>query len=107
MDSLTNAIASSDDTLWLDLAGNITAGAGGLSDFVRRALAKAWFQENLPRLRELLCGQRSIQAFDHEHQELITLIAAVFDLLAPTYGAPTAATLAVLAQRYGLSKLCA
>jgi hypothetical protein len=83
-------------------------GASGLSDFLKISLAKAWFQENCEKIRDLICTNENLSELREREESVgeITIMAAIADIAVQYFSFPAIASLGVLIFRYGLNKLC-
>lgn len=109
-EAIASLLSSGEEELLAQLAEAELGEGLGLSseDFGRLVLAgRRWLEVNQQRLRDLLCTAPGLAAFrEGVATEDGILAAAVADILLAAYQLPTAATVAVLLVRRGLSSIC-
>ncbi|MTD47337.1 hypothetical protein GKE82_24330 [Conexibacter sp. W3-3-2] len=104
-DDLQRLLDLDDDLLLVQLADDVAAGVGPLDPDRKRRIAKAWLDAQEDRLRDAVCSDPRVSAARADGEALL-IAAAIADLVAPLFGGPPAATVAVLLVRRGLDRLC-
>ncbi|MFF3863288.1 hypothetical protein [Streptomyces sp. NPDC002209] len=79
------------------------------SENEKRAVARRWFDSNLPKLRNLICGSAAVRAaaLGPGKKDRNALIAALVDVLGTSMGLVVPVTaLSIMIMHYGLDRLC-
>lgn len=105
-EGLQSRLVMGDDALFELLASEVSLGIGSQDPRYRRALGRAWFESHLVQLRSIICGHPSVAQFVSLPTDTAALASAMADLLAVALSAPAVYTVAVLASRYGIARIC-
>jgi hypothetical protein len=109
MDELQTLAKLSDDVLLERLGRELWREAKHAGPATSKSLqkrARKWLQSNLPRAKDLICGNPVVNAIRDKADE-VTLAGALADILIKSTGFPVPATVAILIARIGLDRLCA
>jgi hypothetical protein len=103
-----NLLSMTEEDLYLELASAITGGNVAPADRDQaERIGHAHFQNALPEIRRLVCGSSVTASLLKKDDDSFLVASAVAELIAAHFAAPAAtATVAVLAARMGLRRLC-
>ena len=103
-------LAMDEESLYAELGAQLIGDGPGFGpgDFDRFArYGTRWFADHLAEVRTRICGLPQVAAIrSSEGGAKLTDAATIADLLAASYGRPTAAVLSVIIVRRGLDKVC-
>jgi len=100
-----------DDELFILLGSSLldnTMGGKKFSDKEKRSLGQSWFQNNIYKLREILCENETIIEYikKPEKIEQVTIVTSIADFLISICGVPAPFVVSSLIFNYGLNNLC-